>query len=345
MTTYNIAENKEHFNFLGRSDVANGKFIMDMTAAGIEFCADLEGDITFTYDSTEYGTRKIGLVLDDNYNNIYSMVLSPKAGRATFRLCIIKGVHNIKLYKLSEYTQGGLTLIDIAFDGKLCDAPEQPQLKFEFYGDSLTCGYGNLSVDRAAPDHRTNLQNGLLTYCAMICRKYNAQMSAAGASGYGLTISCGGSYDDIYTAFTEYLSPERGIKWDFDNYKADVVFINLGTNDQEYCRENPEAIITFDELHAAITDMVGIIRKHNSDCKLVFVSGVSGNMQQGDQIAVEPVYEAVAKETDNTYFINGMYNEQRGGDWHPNVDDHRLVADMLSAKLEKLMPEIFKAEL
>ena len=103
MTTYNIADNREHFNFLGRSDVADGKFIMDMTDAGIEFCADLEGDITFTYDSTEYGTRKIGLVLDNNFKNIYSMILSPEAGSATFRLCIIKGVHNIKLYKLSEY--------------------------------------------------------------------------------------------------------------------------------------------------------------------------------------------------------------------------------------------------
>lgn len=343
MTTYNIADNREHFNFLGRSDIADGKFIMDMTDAGIEFCADLEGDITFTYDSTEYGTRKIGLVLDNNYKNIYSMVLSPEAGSATFRLCIIKGVHNIKLYKLSEYKQGGLVLNDISFDGTFCETPEKNQLKFEFYGDSLTCGYGNLSLDRTSPDHRTNLQNGLLTYCALIARKYNAQIAVAAASGFGLTISCGGSYDDIYTAFTEYLSPERNIKWNFDNYKADVVFINLGTNDSEYCRNNPEASIPYDELHKAITDMVGIIRKHNPDCKLVFVSGVSGNMQIGEQIAVEPVYAAVAKETDNAYFINGMYNGQLGGDWHPNIEDHELVADKLSAELEKLMPDIFKA--
>lgn len=341
MTVYNIADNREYFNFLGRSDLADGRFIMDMTAAGIEFCADLEGDITFTYDSTEYGTRKIGLVLDDNFNNIYSMVLSPEAGSATFRLCIIKGVHNIKLYKLSEYAQGGLSLIDISFNGSFRDAPKKPSLKFEFYGDSLTCGYGNLSVDRTSPDHRTNLQNGLLTYCALIARKYGAQLAAAAASGYGLTISCDGNRDNIYKSFAQYLSPEKNLLWNFDNYKADVVFINLGTNDAEYCRNHPDCSISFDELHAAITDFIGIIRKNNPDCKLVFVNGVSGNMQIGEQIAVEPVYRAIADELDNAYFINGMSCQQRGGDWHPNIDDHAEVAQKLSAELEKLMPDIF----
>ena len=66
-------------------------------------------------------------------------------------------------------------------------------------------------------------------------------------------------------------------------------------------------------------------------------------MQIGEQIAVEPVYAAVAKETDNAYFINGMYNGQLGGDWHPNIEDHELVADKLSAELEKQIPDIFKA--
>lgn len=344
MTTYNIAENRAHFNFLGRSDIANGKFIMDMTDAGIEFSADLEGDITFTYDSTEYGTRKIGLVLDDNYNNIYSMMLSPESGQATFRLCIVKGKHNIKLYKLSEYKMGGLSLFDISFNGTFCETPKQPQLKFDFYGDSLTCGYGNLSVDRSSPDHRANVQNGLLTYCALISRKYNAQLSVASASGFGITISCDGYCENTYKGFIDYLSPEQNIKWNLDNYKADVVFINLGTNDAEYCRNNPGASISFDSLHAAITDMVGIIRKHNPDCKLVFVSGVSGDMHIGNQIAVEPAYEAVVNEIDNAYFINRMYNGQLGGDWHPNIEDHKLVADKLSKELEKLMPDIFKAD-
>lgn len=341
MTEYNIADNRAHFNFLGRSGLSNGKFIMDMTAAGIEFSADLEGDITITYDSTSYGTRKIGLVLDNNYNNIYSMVLSPEKGSATFRLCIIKGVHNIKLYKLSEYAQGGLTLNTISFDGTFCETPKAPPLKFEFYGDSLTCGYGNLSLDRTSPDHRTNLQNGLLTYCALIARKYNAQLAVSAASGYGLTISCDGNSNNIYKSFAEYLSPEKNIKWDFDNYKADAVFINLGTNDSEYCRTHPDAEISYDELYAAVTDLVSIIRAHNPDCSLIFVSGVSGNMQIGEQIAVEPVYEAIANELDNAYFINNMYCGQRGGDWHPNLEDHKDVANKLSAELEKLPTDLF----
>lgn len=343
MTNYNIAKNREHFNFLGRSDIADGRFVMDMTAAGIEFCADLEGDITFGYDSTQYGTRKIGLVLDGNYNNIYSMVLSKESGTATFRLCITKGVHNIRLYKLSEYAQGGLSLTDISFDGTFCEKPKMTGLKFEFYGDSLTCGYGNLSVDRSSPDHRTNLQNGLLTYCALISRKYGAQMAVVAASGYGLTISCDGNRNNIYKSFVEYLSPERKYAWNFDNYAADVVFVNLGTNDSEYCRNHPDYSISFEQLHSAITDMVAIIRGHNPECKIVFVSGVSGNMQIGEQIAVEPVYRAVADEIGNAYFINGMTCEQRGGDWHPNVDDHKVVADKLSAELEKLMPDIFRS--
>lgn len=341
VNTYKISDISDKIRLLGRSGIIGECMVMDMTLSGYEFCADFSSSLMLSY-AVGFGTAKLGVVIDGDYDSIHMFDLHfNEKAFGTISVPIENGRHTVRVLKLSEYQFGGLVIKDMSFDGSFSETPTAPKLKFEFYGDSLTCGYGNMSENRNTPKNRAAVENSTRTYCSLISRKYNADISVASASGFGIVLSCDGLTHRTYKAFYSMLSPIREINWDFERYVADVVFINLGTNDKEFCRNNPGKIVSYDDLHDHLHSFISDIRKHNPNCCLIFVSGVSGDMKQDGQIDVDAVYENLVKEFDRAYFIDKMYTKQLGGDWHPNIDDHKDLADRLIVKLHTAIPEIF----
>lgn len=341
MATYKFNDIKDKIRIVGRAGIVDGDMIMDMTAAGFEFNADFEGDISFEYDES-CDARRIGLIIDDFHYNMTVLNLDKSGGRATFKINAKKRVHKVRIVKISEYNYSGLALKSISFNGEFCDAPQPKKLKFEFYGDSMTCGYGAISSGREDMVSCPLEENGYLTYCAHISKYFNADFNVAAASGFGILRSYGGSTTDVYTAYFDKLSPKRKIDWDFSSYIPDVVFINLGTNDQGYTRNNPDFSFTYDEVYAEIDKFISRIRSNYPNCHIVIFSGIMGDLKVDDRFDADRAYREMTEKYKNCLFIDQMYTAQLGGNWHPNLDDHAMLAIRLIEKLKQKAPEVFK---
>ncbi|HIT52498.1 MAG TPA: hypothetical protein IAD07_00980 [Candidatus Fimivicinus intestinavium] len=154
----------------------------------------------------------------------------------------VPGRYTVRLVRLTENTQGRLTLLAVACDGAL-HYPIAPRLRIEFVGDSITCGYGNEAnspLEHFLPRH----ENGWQTACAQAARTLCADWSCVAVSG--ITVSAG-KYKNTYHARTVSmeqlycytdLPTDRARQrapdvWRFSAHPVDAVVVNLGTNDED----------------------------------------------------------------------------------------------------------------
>ncbi len=150
-----------------------------------------------------------------------------------------RGEHLLRIQKATEGEQGCVTIHDFTTDGRLlpvdnCARPRH----IEFYGDSLTCGYGTESQSGDEP-FKPETENCCFTYAAYTAARFDADYNLVCHSGRGLIRNYGDTapHSDPATtmsakAFQLYdMQPEP--LWDFTKspYRPDAIVITLSTND------------------------------------------------------------------------------------------------------------------
>ena len=334
MKDYVLFENQEKFNFKGRSAFVNEWLILDFTASGFEFTADFNNSDVQIHANifAEFGL--IGVVIDDDYEN---MVHIPTVtGEQNITVAEkLSGVHTVKVLKLLEFSRGRFEVKSVHFDGKMCEKPAEKTLKFEFYGDSLTCGYGNLCSTRNSPNPFGYLEHGYKTWCVLLCEKLGAEMSAVSSSGQGIVTDCVGNPDGTIEKYWDKAVPSLNVKWDFSKYIPDYVFINLCANDVNYLRFVEGATMDWSLFKANAKKLIDGIREHAPKCKIVFPLGFdSGN--EHFRNCIKAYRELIDEESykDITIYDDISCN-QLGGDWHPNLDDDVMMYEKLYAHLQE----------
>ncbi len=140
------------------------------------------------------------------------------------------GKHKIQLFKRTEWGKGQTFFYGFETNAKTEILPKlkPKKRKIEFYGDSITCGYGN--EDFTGKDSRTgHFENNYLTYGVMTARHFDAQFSCIANSGIGIMLSW---FPTIMPDIYDLTDPhDTKIKWDFNKYTPDLVVINLFQND------------------------------------------------------------------------------------------------------------------
>ena len=322
---YKIFENKEYFNFKGRTAFVNERLCLDFTASGFEFKARFNNsDLKLeTEIFSEYGL--IGVVIDNDYNNMYHIPTVKGIQNITVAENL-NGEHIIKIVKLIEYNRGRYEISSVIFDGEFLEKPQEKALKFEFYGDSLTCGYGNLCTTRNSPDPFEFLENGYKTWCVLLCEKLGAEMSAISSSGQGVATDCGGRLDGVIDKYWDMAVPSLNVKWDF-SYQPQYVFINLGTNDITYLRSVEGA--RFDEalFEKNAKKMLNGIREKIPNCKIIIALGHDNTCE--DFKLLTKCYKNVIKDYKDITLYADISSNQLGGDWHPNLNDHKMMFEKL----------------
>ena len=153
----------------------------------------------------------------------------------------------VEIIKLSESPMSAVGIEAFA-EGSAEALPEKP-LKIEFIGDSITCGYG---VDDEDENHQftTATEDVTKAYAYKTAKALDAEYSMFSASGYGIV----SGYTEGDEPISEQTIPQfycsygfsRGnfagtapqdIPWDFSKYVPQIIVINLGTNDDSYCRD------------------------------------------------------------------------------------------------------------
>lgn len=149
------------------------------------------------------------------------------------------GDHLIRIQKATEAEQGRTTLYTVTTDGQFSAIQERIRRPhIEFYGDSLTCGYGTESKSGSEP-FLPETENCRYAYAALTATHFGADYNLISHSGRGLIRNYGDSLavSDPTTTMSgralRTFDEDPASAWDFANspYRPDAIVITLGTND------------------------------------------------------------------------------------------------------------------
>ena len=150
-----------------------------------------------------------------------------------------KGEHVVRIQKATEAEQGRITLHTITTDGRLLSTDELKRARhIEFYGDSLTCGYGTESNSGSDP-FLPETENCRYTYAALTAERFDADYTLISHSGRGLVRNYGDTLQVSDPSLTmsarafRFYDEDFTYDWDFEKspYRPDAIVITLGTND------------------------------------------------------------------------------------------------------------------
>ena len=262
---------------------------------------------------------------------------------ATLAVALPKGEHLVRVmyiiegYELKPDFRGFV----LDKDGELLDAPALPERRIEFIGNSITCGYGNESIEKTDPfEYET--ENHYYTYAQLTARNLEAMAHVVARSGIGVYRSYDGpktgTPDNVMTTEYEYTNLyDRSERWDFSRYQPQVVCINLGTNDLS--TNNYDVKL----LKQAYKQFLKQVRSHNSQAKIVYLCGSMLNGKELDiakktlNEVVEEAHKDGDKEVYRFDFTPQNGDLYYGASWHPSLWQHQKMAAELTAYLRTLM--------
>ena len=227
-------------------------------------------------------------------------------------------------------------------DGQLADMDPLPAKKFEFIGNSITCGYGN--EGRLGEPFRFETENHYYGYAQLTMRRLGAVASIIARSGIGAYRNYAGpktgSPADNMPAQYEYtLYNDKTERWDFTRWQPDIVCINLGTNDL-----STEPYDT-GLLKQGYKRLLAQVRQGNSKAKVVFLCG---SMLGGKELDIckkilnevtEEAHKAGDKQVYRFDFSPQTGDLGYGTDWHPSLQQHQRMADELTPFLTQLLKD------
>lgn len=289
----------------------------------------------------------VAVFLDDEAQPIRRFEVSDTEQSWLLFSCPQPETHRIRLTKLTENTKSFLGIAAFSMEGDILPTPRPTKKRVEIVGDSITCGYGNLSLDPARPFY-SNEEDGYLSYGPRTARMLDLEYSILGVSGITAVTHSGwhGMYsmEELYR-YTDRVFHEKIGKapelWDFQASPNDCVVLNLGTNDnfailfQEDSREES----SFGERYMRF---VKEVRQQNGpDTHIVCALGTI-NYYLWDAIleGIRTYQEATGDRKIHTLKMKPMHPmDGIGASGHPSMATHIKMARELSAKLETILQE------
>ncbi len=311
----------------GRHSESEGCLAFDWTNSGIVFCFSGTGFILsfgkYTADIPAY----VKVIIDGKHRQRFAIT---NGGERV----IIEGLtdkrHKVEVLKVTEGEAKllfkGLTLL--GNDAALRNPPFNSPRKIEFIGDSITAGYGVLGRI-TDPSYETYQQDGTYSYAYLTAQKCDADARFICASGKGIVCNCDGNREDVKAGqYYNYLTRLGGEC--NDGWEADVVVLNIGTNDCGGPAPNEEFAL-------AAKDLVAKVRARYKNAHIIWMYGMMS------QLYAEVLRETIREisETDKqVYFlyVDTIFgnDDENGANGHPNVRASMRASNLLYKKIRSV---------
>lgn len=345
--------------FIGRTYLNENGLWMNFSGSGI----------SFNTDSTKIILKLSGTKVDDVNSRPYISILIDDIRKdyaidsinKIIELDLDKKTHNITILKRSESSVSFVKIVDI-MDCNFLLIKDKKRLKIEFYGDSLTCGFGTLSTN---PNEKfqTVTESFLDSYAYLTAQSLNASYSAICVSGFPIYKSRwneGFKIDSVADMFSiadydEKMDFETINYWNNLNYIPDIVIINLGTNDCSYFDNESQWVKNLIEEYKSLENVYksdkflgelnNLKNKVKSFLDLIFktypnvkVIWALGLIEVSDY-----VFKAI-DETLNEYNNVNLYNyhfdvmskcNERGAVYHPSRRMHEIACKELVSYIKE----------
>lgn len=236
------------------------------------------------------------------------------------------GRHTLRIVKRSEADAGHVAFLGVELDesGKVA-APSPPvyRLRIQFIGDSITVGANNEdgAVDQWE-DRRTH--NHVLSYSYLTSQALQADHRATAVSGMGIVegfvpMIAGDTWNKVYPR-------EPVLTADLTSWIPDLVFVNLGENDDAFTRVNGRPFPS--GYTSGYVKLVKAVRAAWPDAQIVLLRGGMWGGKNSDQL--RPAWEKAVAELESgdpkiTHYVFDHWSGQ-----HPRVADHRILAAELT---------------
>ncbi len=320
----------------GRMDKEDDGLWLEYTATG--FSVNFVGkklNLTYVVEESypENFTPYVTVVVDDESYEEAAYYACPKSGIISVETD--DGHHTVRVYKRSEGQRSRVKITGVYTDGYFVENRQYSDRLIEFFGDSITAGYGNRSVGSG---FYTKDQDGLATYAFLAAQELDAEVSMVAASGKAINMNIWEADLKIpdlldYTTFTNTAPyvPAR---------IPQVVVINGGANDAPYINQATDSNDrkaredAFVEAYAQF--LQAIVEKYKGTTILCCTD------MMGEGSVIEPlIQEAISRAAvENVHLLTlpSIYQDgEFGADGHPTVVTHQKAAIVLEEKIREIM--------
>ena len=316
-TTEEVNTFDEKFvNLYGRTYKREDALHLDHAASGIEVA--ING--TTLRAEMEVSANVYLCVYVDGLENRERISLTPSQTTYTLASGLERGFHTIRLVKSSEIYDGQINIVSLRSEG-FYTAPEKSNFRIEFVGDSITAGYGSLGATGAA--RTVENSDACSSYAYYTAQKLGVDYSVVAIQGICVKAHMWlqESMNDVY----KILSPFTRTPYSFED-KADVVVVNLGTNDAEYikskdgtyCQQFPQDYLA----------LLQYIRGKNPNAYIVCLYGFMGKQSSIEDGIKQAVKNCNDKKV--VYLENGFVAEGLGANSHPSKHAQNEWAEILA---------------
>lgn len=336
------------FLYQGRVDqLQNDQVILIGTASSVSFnFTGKECSISLqSVDSYEHHNY-VQLVLDGKY---IGKIRIEKGAVQSFPIKVTsnKKEHQLEIYKNTEAQSGNILFLGTT--AKLTPISVKKKKKIEFIGDSITCGAASDPSDIPCDkgeymDHH----NGYYAYGPTLSREIGVDYLMSCVSGIGMYRNWNDEnkdeaiMPDVYPKLYLTKDAEKP-KYDFA-FQPDIISIALGTNDfsggdgkKERLSFNPEKYVS------NYINFIKMLYKHNPNAQIV----ITNSPMVGGERAV--VFEDCLNKVKNAFADDKTHKPiqifkfkpmtPNGCSGHPDVADHKVLADEYAPFLKKLLNE------
>jgi lysophospholipase L1-like esterase len=300
-------------------------------APGVYIAAKFKGskcEVLINDDIAGGNHNYLEIIIDGK--NPYRIQLSEQTNVIKLPDSLADSQHTVMICKDTESNIGYIDFIGFRCE-RLLSLPAKPQRKIEYIGDSITSGTGmDLSVIPCGKGQWYDEHNAYMSYGPRTSRNLDAQWHLTSLAGVGLIHSCCNMNVVMPQIFDKVFLRNDSIKWDFKKYQPDIVTICLGENDgikdsTLFCGAFVDFIRTIrkDYPKADIICLTSPMAKPSLRAALQnYLTGITNYMNShGDK----KVYK---------YFFSRQFHNGCGG--HPDMAEHQLIADELTAYIKQL---------
>ena len=348
-------------------DTASSCVWISFTNSGFEITFEgttLEGDFLATHADDVKNKPFVAVAIDNDYdperaepiqfssNGKYANGKAIGGGISEHKHVVLAhdlpyGVHTVRVYKRSECQCSRLAVRSLATDGKILPVQaKELGLKLEFYGDSVTCGYGVESPD-FYENFNTRTENGLKTYANYAANLLNADISCVSAGGYPLYQSIYSENNNpsdipsfLHMAEFEYQT-SFDHSWDNSKYVPDAVIIALGANDGSKLRQYEAGSKEYNDFltnfRATYYSFIDSIFQTHPDTLVVISDEVLDIFEGFSTIADEVAADLAAqgKNVMRVKFTSSTLAKDKvlPGGGHPNKEMHLIAGHQLAKAL------------
>ena len=335
---------------LGKTFENSGVLTFSYANSGVEIHfkgTQISADFTVGQDNNS--PQKIAVFVDKNIQPQDAKIIKLTGdGEYTLAEDLPYGEHTVTVRKTGRGYYGflaantvGIRSINLGNDGELLSKNSKKKLSIEVFGDSITNGDA-LMLNEDGTNEAYSWQG----YVGEVARYFDADLKSCGISGNGLLRSVlsdeNGTYFNLFTpqnnwpVIDESVGEQGQVAYDHNANPADVVIINLGTNDNAAFSAGQISANDF------YTEYLRFINEIHQDCPDAIVVGALGAMgADGLFDAIRSaVHDANAQaQTTYAYFTEltncgNIWGGKAYDNSHPSAIAHRIYGQQLIDVIE-----------